>query len=129
MVNNTNFTYALVSSNNSMLIYARTNGTIFTNQPVRVTLRMTNSPTPNEVTVESSATVNGITRTNSALLQLSFGWSAAIVSDHRGTSGTGLDKATAMQGNVVRPLQKVVGRVGGDDGGDFQGAAELRERS
>ncbi len=103
MVGNTNWPYSLYSSNSGILTYVRTNLAPFTNQPVRVALRMTNSSTPGQVTIESSATVGGITRTNSALLEMQFGWAGAIISDHQGTSATGTGKSDAQKGNVTIP--------------------------
>jgi hypothetical protein len=101
LVSNTNWPYTLTSSNNNTLVYSRTNLAPFTNQPVVVTLIMTNQPNPSEVRIVSSATVRGVTRTNTADLELRFGWTAAILSDHQGSSSSGTSKSTAQQGNVV----------------------------
>jgi len=90
-------------STTSQLVYDRTITTPFTNQPVLVRLFMTNSTSPPEVRVTSSATVSGVTQTNTAYLQMAFGFGAAILSDAVGTTSTATDKKAGQAGNVAIP--------------------------
>lgn len=100
---NAPYTYNSSLSSAAQLVYERTITTPFTNQSVLVRLFMTNSPAPTAVRVSSSATVNGVTQTNNAYLEMAFGFGAAILSDAVGTSSTATSKASGQAGNVAIP--------------------------
>lgn len=100
---NAPYSYNSGLSTSSQLVYDRTITSPFTNQSVLVRLFMTNSPAPPAVRVTSSATVSGVTQTNTTFLEMSFGFGAAILSDAVGTSSTSTDKGSGQAGNVAIP--------------------------
>lgn len=94
------YTYNNLLSTAYSNAYERVITSPFTNQAVAARIWLTNAPTPTKGLIESVATVGGVSATNYATVEMTFGWAAAIISDSPGTSTTTADKAAGQAGNV-----------------------------
>lgn len=88
-------------SDSRQLVFERVVTAPFTNQSVTVQIWTTNSSSPSKARITATASVGGVTQTNTTHLDLAFGWGAAIISDNPGSTDTGTSKSVAQKGNVV----------------------------
>lgn len=88
-------------SDSRQLVFERVVTAPFTNQSVTVQIWTVNSSSPGKARITATASVGGVSQTNTTHLDLAFGWGAAIISDNPGSSSMGVSKSIAQDGNVV----------------------------
>ena len=81
-------------------VFERTVTAPFTDQSVQVQIWLPKTNNAQSGIVIGQATVGRVTQTAVTHVQMVYGYGAAILSDHPGTTKTGVDKSTAQGGNV-----------------------------
>jgi len=82
-------------------LYERTITTTFSNQAVKAQIWLPVVPSPAGARIVTEATTGKVKQQATVNVKLAWAYPGAIISSGTGTSGTGVDKTTAQDGNVV----------------------------